>query len=279
MQIWVLGALRETYSCTSMWGTSGDNVTTADEACFAGHLVHASPATCPALYAHLLMLIAGDVTTTMLWIHGQITPLPTMVHLLLPSLVSLAVPLTFLCTQAPEFQGPSARVQDETLTAAAAVSIGYSGQLQLSSSATKAADVSAGAGNSSTVGVTPSPAGNVQETFASQGQQSGHAAASSSSSMEKQPADEGEQQLLLLNRDLLVLSIGLGALLFVPLFKYLTGLPPYMGMLSGLAVLWMVTDALHWGESRQYPRVQDALRNLDMPGQLQSHVIHHVLFM
>jgi hypothetical protein len=66
------------------------------------------------------------------------------------------------------------------------------------------------------------------------------------------------------NRDVLVLSVGLSSLLFVPLFKYLTGLPPYMGMLSGLGILWLVTDALHFGESKQYPRVQDALRNLDI---------------
>jgi Na+/H+ antiporter NhaD/arsenite permease-like protein len=69
------------------------------------------------------------------------------------------------------------------------------------------------------------------------------------------------------NRDLLVLSVGIAALLFVPVFKQLTGLPPYLGMLSGLAVLWLVTDALHFGEDKQYPQVQDALRNLDIAGE------------
>lgn len=77
-------------------------------------------------------------------------------------------------------------------------------------------------------------------------------------------AEEGGLRLEASNRDVLVLSVGLGALLFVPVFKYLTGLPPYMGMLSGLALLWMVTDALHFGENKQYPRVQDALRNVDI---------------
>ncbi|KAK8964834.1 hypothetical protein KSP40_PGU006661 [Platanthera guangdongensis] len=35
----------------------------------------------------------GDITTTMLWIHGQISTLPTMKGLFIPSVVSLAVPL------------------------------------------------------------------------------------------------------------------------------------------------------------------------------------------
>lgn len=73
-----------------------------------------------------------------------------------------------------------------------------------------------------------------------------------------------ELQLEVSNRDVLVLAVGLSALLFVPVFKHFTGLPPYLGMLSGLGVLWMVTDALHFGENKQYPRVQDALRNLDI---------------
>jgi Na+/H+ antiporter NhaD/arsenite permease-like protein len=38
----------------------------------------------------------GDVTTTMLWIHGQISTLRTMQDLFLPSMVSLAVPLALM---------------------------------------------------------------------------------------------------------------------------------------------------------------------------------------
>ncbi|KAL8465007.1 hypothetical protein ACS0TY_034476 [Phlomoides rotata] len=38
----------------------------------------------------------GDVTTTMLWIHGQISTLQTMKDLAIPSIVSLAVPLALL---------------------------------------------------------------------------------------------------------------------------------------------------------------------------------------
>jgi Na+/H+ antiporter NhaD/arsenite permease-like protein len=37
-------------------------------------------------------------------------------------------------------------------------------------------------------------------------------------------------------------------------------------MLSGLAVLWLLTDALHYGEDKEYPRVPDALKNIDIGG-------------
>ena len=35
-----------------------------------------------------------------------------------------------------------------------------------------------------------------------------------------------------------MLGLGLAALLFVPIFKTVTHLPPYMGILFGLGVLW-----------------------------------------
>ncbi|MBP8184772.1 MAG: sodium:proton antiporter NhaD [Pseudomonas sp.] len=47
----------------------------------------------------------------------------------------------------------------------------------------------------------------------------------------------------------LVFALGLGALLFVPVFKSLTHLPPYMGILLGLGVLWVVTEWLHRGKN------------------------------
>ena len=42
---------------------------------------------------------------------------------------------------------------------------------------------------------------------------------------------------------LTVLCIGVGGLLFVPVFRFLTGLPPFMGILLILAMLWCVTGA------------------------------------
>ncbi|KAG4918832.1 hypothetical protein JHK85_057113 [Glycine max] len=55
--------------------------------------------------------------------------------------------------------------------------------------------------------------------------------------------------IIIAPRGQLVFSVGLGALIFVPVFKALAGLPPYMGMLLGLCVLWILTDAIHYGES------------------------------
>ncbi|KAK6159267.1 hypothetical protein DH2020_006581 [Rehmannia glutinosa] len=70
-------------------------------------------------------------------------------------------------------------------------------------------------------------------------------------------------------RGKLVFSVGIGALVFVPVFKALTGLPPYMGMLLGLGVLWLLTDAIHYGESeRQRLKVPQALSRIDTQGAL-----------
>ncbi|KAF9621978.1 hypothetical protein IFM89_029198, partial [Coptis chinensis] len=110
----------------------------------------------------------GDVTTIMLWIHGQISTLPTMKDLFIPSFVSLAVPLA-LMSFTSEVDGKG---RDSTSVLAS-------------------------------------------EQMAPRGQ--------------------------------LVFAVGIGALLFVPVFKAITGLPPYMGILLGLGVLWILTDAIHYG--------------------------------
>ncbi|KAK7390943.1 hypothetical protein VNO78_19163 [Psophocarpus tetragonolobus] len=132
----------------------------------------------------------GDVTTTMLWIHGQISTVQTMKGLFVPSAISLAVPLA-LMSLTSEVNG--------------------------------------------------------------KGQNSPNVLAS------EQMAPRGQ----------LVFSVGLGALIFVPVFKSLTGLPPYMGMLLGLGVLWILTDAIHYGESeRQKLKVPQALSRIDTQGVL-----------
>ncbi|MFT6167872.1 MAG: Na+/H+ antiporter NhaD/arsenite permease-like protein [Vicingaceae bacterium] len=43
----------------------------------------------------------------------------------------------------------------------------------------------------------------------------------------------------------IVLGMGLGALLFVPVFKTVTHLPPFMGVLLGLSILWATTEIMH----------------------------------
>ncbi len=60
-----------------------------------------------------------------------------------------------------------------------------------------------------------------------------------------------------------VFILGLGALIFVPVFKGLTGLPPFVGILFGLGLLWLVTDMTH-GEEREHLKVPQALHKIDM---------------
>ncbi|MFA5814941.1 MAG: sodium:proton antiporter NhaD [Bacteroidales bacterium] len=65
-----------------------------------------------------------------------------------------------------------------------------------------------------------------------------------------------------------ILLLGVGALLFVPVFKTLTHLPPYMGMLLGLGVLWVVTEIIHRGkphEDRRKLSVAGILTKIDVP--------------
>jgi Na+/H+ antiporter NhaD/arsenite permease-like protein len=41
---------------------------------------------------------------------------------------------------------------------------------------------------------------------------------------------------------------GIGALIFVPVFKTYTELPPYLGMLFGVSVIWIMTELMHKGK-------------------------------
>ncbi|MDL2215187.1 sodium:proton antiporter NhaD [Dysgonomonas sp. OttesenSCG-928-M03] len=52
----------------------------------------------------------------------------------------------------------------------------------------------------------------------------------------------------------LVFCMGVGVLLFVPIFKTITHLPPYLGMLGGLGVLWIMTDLMHKKEPEKMAR-------------------------
>ena len=62
----------------------------------------------------------------------------------------------------------------------------------------------------------------------------------------------------------LVLILGIMALVFVPVIKYFTGLPPFMGILISLGVLWLVTDFLHHGDNtRHHLRVPYILTKID----------------
>lgn len=132
----------------------------------------------------------GDVTTTMLWIGGQITAGNIVVQTFLPSLVCLLVP-TFI------------------------VASSLKGKITLPDKNEETKDIS--------------PEGN------------------------------------------LVFWIGVGCLLFVPVFKTITDLPPYMGILFGLGLMWVVTEMIH-SEKDEAEKgvlsVNHALRKVDSPSVL-----------
>jgi Na+/H+ antiporter NhaD/arsenite permease-like protein len=69
----------------------------------------------------------------------------------------------------------------------------------------------------------------------------------------------------------LVLSLGFGALIAVPIFKTVTHLPPFMGMLLGLGGMWLLTELVH-GEKDDADHgvlsVNHALRKIDAPSIL-----------
>jgi Na+/H+ antiporter NhaD/arsenite permease-like protein len=128
----------------------------------------------------------GDVTTTMLWIGGQISAFNIMKILILPSLSVCIIPLLIM----------SVRFKGKTFNA-----------VQLKES----------------------------------------------SEHEKR---DGK----------IILCLGFGLLIFVPFFKSLTDLPPFMGMLLALGLIWVVVAFLHKKKApevvRQYS-VAHALQRID----------------
>jgi Na+/H+ antiporter NhaD/arsenite permease-like protein len=65
-----------------------------------------------------------------------------------------------------------------------------------------------------------------------------------------------------------MLTIGVGALLFVPIFKTITHLPPYIGMLLGLGVVWLSTEVIlrrHRDKKRGNLTVLKILEHVDVP--------------
>lgn len=130
----------------------------------------------------------GDVTTTMLWINGQISSLAIIKALFFPSLVSLAIPLAWYMLRA------KGKIESEK---------------------------------------------------------------------------ERKIELKTEPGARLIFILGVLGLIFVPIFKTLTGLPPFMGVILALSVLWLVTDILHHShENRMHLRVPHILTRVDTSGVL-----------
>ncbi len=70
---------------------------------------------------------------------------------------------------------------------------------------------------------------------------------------------------------MLVFSMGIGGLLFVPVFKNITHLPPFMGILFSLGVLWVTTEILHRKKTFNHQnglKVASVIRRIDTPSVL-----------
>ena len=65
----------------------------------------------------------------------------------------------------------------------------------------------------------------------------------------------------------IIFWLGVGGLCFVPVFKTLTHLPPFMGILLVLGVLWTVTEIFHYNtaeDDTMAKRVSDLLSKIDL---------------
>ncbi|WP_075602170.1 sodium:proton antiporter NhaD [Saccharicrinis aurantiacus] len=65
-----------------------------------------------------------------------------------------------------------------------------------------------------------------------------------------------------------MLSVGVAALLSVPIFKTVTHLPPFLGMLFGLSIMWIMTDRYLKNRSDEDKRkltVMAAIKAIDIP--------------
>lgn len=80
--------------------------------------------------------------------------------------------------------------------------------------------------------------------------------------------EDDEKELTTPGEQILMLILGIAGLLFVPVFKTTTHLPPYMGMLLSLGIIWVVSEILHKDkddEIKHKLRVTAVLRKVDVP--------------
>ena len=65
-----------------------------------------------------------------------------------------------------------------------------------------------------------------------------------------------------------VLFLGLASLVMIPVWKSFLHVPPFMGALLGLGIIWLLTDLIHfrYGEERWHLRVLHVLTKVDISG-------------
>ncbi len=69
----------------------------------------------------------------------------------------------------------------------------------------------------------------------------------------------------------IILVAGIGLLVFVPIFKTITHLPPFMGMMLALSLIWIITTNIHKNKEPEYQQkftVANALQKIDTPSVL-----------
>ena len=87
-----------------------------------------------------------------------------------------------------------------------------------------------------------------------------------------EPAEQKKEKLFsTIKERKTVFIIGLASLLFVPVFKTVTHLPPYMGIVFGLGLMWVLTEMVHSEKDdaeKGLLSVNHALRKIDSPSIL-----------
>jgi Na+/H+ antiporter NhaD/arsenite permease-like protein len=85
----------------------------------------------------------------------------------------------------------------------------------------------------------------------------------------ERPETDGKERILTTPfEQKLLLIMGIAGLLFVPVFKSVTHLPPYLGMLFSLSVLWLTTEFLHMRKPEDVKkrlRVFHVIKHVDTP--------------
>ena len=85
---------------------------------------------------------------------------------------------------------------------------------------------------------------------------------------DNEPAPDSREAMVTRKEKKLVFAIGVGGLLFVPIFKMLTHLAPFMGILLVLSVLWIVTEIVFYRKKGEHhSRIDDVselLHKIDM---------------
>lgn len=194
----------------------------------------------------------GDVTTTMLWIGHQVTASRIIVDLIVPSMIAATVPLAILTLML--------KGQQVNRPLAAKPKPQASSSNYLGKSDSQAPVLLTTAAN--TVGTNPAGKGHPVSTTTH-----------SNAAIEGDTESTDKPKVLPIShrQRSTVLVLGLGALAFVPVFKTLTHLPPYMGILFGLAVLWIYTELTHRHQDhyvKQHVTVVGVLQRVDIPSIL-----------